>query len=275
MPGRPDPLGATRAALRDALSQLGDAAEAVILVGAHAIYLHAGRAETPLAPATKDADLTIDVRRLGDEPLLERAMEDAGFHRDDVSGQPGAWIGPSGVPVDLMVAPSQSGADGRRGARIPPHSSTAARRTAGMEGVLADNVVLPIDCPDGTTFEMRVAGPAALLVSKLHKIAERRAIGRTLEDKDAHDVYRLLQAIPTSDLAFRWKTLLRDERARHEARAALGHLRELFASGPTAPGAMMAGRAEAVVGDPDRVAASVAVLADDLLVAVADEEPHR
>ena len=42
----------------------------------------------------------------------------------------------------------------------------------------------------------------------------------------------------------------------------------MFAAGPEALGSVMAGRAEAGVGEPDIVAASVAALADDLLLAL-------
>ncbi|HMJ32423.1 MAG TPA: hypothetical protein VK501_00790 [Baekduia sp.] len=44
---------------------------------------------------------------------------------------------------------------------------------------------------DSRTYEANVAGPAALLVVKLHKIAERRDTPTRLVDKDAHDVHRL------------------------------------------------------------------------------------
>jgi hypothetical protein len=53
-----------------------------------------------------------------------------------------------------------------------------------------------------------VAGPAALLVSKLHKIYERREDPGRLKDKDGIDVYRLLRAIPTKTLALRLQVLI-------------------------------------------------------------------
>ena len=54
---------------------------------------------------------------------------------------------------------------------------------------------------DGRVHMIRVAGPAALLVAKLHKIAERAEDVDRLQDKDALDVLRLLQTVPTSTLA--------------------------------------------------------------------------
>jgi hypothetical protein len=40
---------------------------------------------------------------LADDPRIEQAMSAAGFSQDMAGGQPGAWLSPSGVPVDLMV----------------------------------------------------------------------------------------------------------------------------------------------------------------------------
>ncbi|MDN5856283.1 MAG: hypothetical protein L0K86_26260 [Actinomycetia bacterium] len=54
---------------------------------------------------------------------------------------------------------------------------------------------------DGRAYTANVAGPAALLVAKLHKLGERQATPGRLIDKDAHDLYRLLVATPTENLA--------------------------------------------------------------------------
>ena len=51
---------------------------------------------------------------------------------------------------------------------------------------------------------MLVAGPAALLVAKVHKIAERTTgTADRVSDKDALDLLRLLQATDTATLAAR------------------------------------------------------------------------
>jgi hypothetical protein len=60
--------------------------------GAQAIYLRTGNATFALAEATKDSDLAIDTRELGEDPLLEVAMTSAGFILNPVSQQPGAWM---------------------------------------------------------------------------------------------------------------------------------------------------------------------------------------
>jgi hypothetical protein len=44
---------------------------------------------------------------------------------------------------------------------------------------------------DDRVFTANVAGSAALLVAKLHKLGERQATPGRLVDKDAHDIYRL------------------------------------------------------------------------------------
>jgi hypothetical protein len=90
-------------------------------------------------------------------------------------------------------------------------------------------------------------------------------------DKDAHDIYRLLTAIPTDKLASSLRYLRRDELAAEVTGQAIAFLGSLFASGSTAIGSVMAGRAEEGVGEPQTVAASVAILAADLVSAITDD----
>jgi hypothetical protein len=116
------------------------AARRARLIGAQAIYLHTGAAVVALAEATKDSDLAVDPRTLGDHPLLDDAMSAAGFHRDLLHHpQPGSWLSREGIDVDLMVPEALAGASGRRGARIPPHSRHATRRTPGLEAAIVDH----------------------------------------------------------------------------------------------------------------------------------------
>ncbi|WP_026910637.1 GSU2403 family nucleotidyltransferase fold protein [Patulibacter minatonensis] len=272
MPGGADLLVAARTVLLDALEALADHREALVLVGAQAVYLHTGDAPVALAEATKDSDLAIDPRILDDEPLLDRVMRSAGFHLDVSRPQPGSWLSRSGVPVDLMVPEALAGPGkrGRRGARIPPHDNAATRRTPGLEAAVVDHApmtVTALDPSDVRSIEVAVAGPAALLVSKLHKLAERVDDPGRLVDKDAHDVYRLLVATDTASLAVTLANLIADELAGSVTSAAVEHLAEFFGR-PDALGATMAGRAEELVGDPAVVAAAVALLADDVLAAL-------
>ena len=155
--------------LLDALEALVPHREHVVLVGAQAVYLHTGDGELPVIPFTQDADLAINPRGLGDEPRIEECMRDAGFVQRDPA-QPGAWFGPGGVEVDLMV-PESLGGSGSRGARIPPHSRHAARKAGGLEAAIVDSdwVELASFEPDSDArrISVRVAGAAALLVAKL------------------------------------------------------------------------------------------------------------
>ena len=130
MPGADNLIVEARAALLDAVAALVAHKESVILVGAQAIYLRTGNAVFALAEATKDSDLAIDARKLGEDPLLEEAMTRAGFILDPVSNQPGAWMSPNGIPVDLMVPQNLAGPgpSTRRSVRIPPHDKSSARR---------------------------------------------------------------------------------------------------------------------------------------------------
>ncbi|HEY5178874.1 MAG TPA: hypothetical protein VIJ07_03725, partial [Dermatophilaceae bacterium] len=68
MSGDADILVQARSALLDALDALEDHRDSVVVIGAQAIYLHTGSAQVALAEATKDSDLALDVRSLGDDP---------------------------------------------------------------------------------------------------------------------------------------------------------------------------------------------------------------
>lgn len=139
MPGAANLIVEARAVLLDALAALEPHKDSVILIGAQAIYLRTGNATFALAEATKDADLAIDPRRLGEDHHLEEAMSGAGFIINPVSRQPGAWVSPNGIPVDLMVPERLAGSGSRRGVRIPPHGKHSARRAAGLEAAIIDH----------------------------------------------------------------------------------------------------------------------------------------
>lgn len=269
---RADLLVRARAALLDALDALAEQRHAVIVIGAQAVYLRTGGIEVALAEATKDSDVALDPRLLADMPRVEAAMQDAGFLPAS-NGQPGAWVNQDGIPVDLMVPEQLAGPGGRqaRGARIPPHDKRATRRARGLEAVLIDHdqlAVPSLDYGDGRVVTVNVAGPAALLVAKLHKIAERSESPTRLNDKDAHDSYRLLRAIGTSTLQASFERLQADQLCGEVTRQALEHLESLFAAGPDALGSTMAGRAEEGVGEPEQVAVAVSLLAGDLLASL-------
>lgn len=256
-----------RRALLDALEALGSHRDAVILVGAQAVYLHTGSAAVALAEFTTDADLAIDPELLAADPRVEAAMTAAGFTPDPDASALGTWRSRDWVPVDLLVPDAVAG-PGRRSADLPPHDKRAMRRAVGLEAALKDNaptLIESLDPVDTRSFTIKVAGPAALLVAKSHKVAERINNPKRWDMKDAHDVYRLLRAIPTDQLVASLTYLAENPIAGPVTKGAIDSIQELFAAGREAAGSRSAGQAEEFVGDPSQVALAVSLLAQDLI----------
>jgi hypothetical protein len=276
----PDPqYVVARSVLLDALETLGKQREAVIVVGAQAIYLHTGAIELAAVPEfTIDADLTIDPALLHETPEIEAAMRAAHFRRGK---RVGAWIidrdiagVATTVEVDLMV-PEAVGGAGRRAARLPGHAKEVARKARGLEAALVDKAATTIgalDPADHRSFVVAVAGPAALLVAKLHKIAERlgEREQRRLDDKDALDALRLLQTIDTETFRAAFARLLQTDVAREITREALRVLDSHFTD-PRAGGSQMAARAVGELMSGDEIARSCAALASDLVKAIQED----
>lgn len=271
------PLGAPDSRYVEARSVLLDGLEAlrihlasIILVGAQAIYVHAGEADLAVAPFTTDGDLALDARTLAGEPRIEQAMQSAGF---EPGAQPGAWIGRHGVEVDLLVPEAIAGV-GTGGARIPPHSERAARRVRGLEAALVDNAaheIEALDAGDSRRFPIRVAGPAALLVSKLVKLGDRLRQPKRLDAKDAYDVYRLLQAVEMEPLAARLVHLRGDSVAGETTADALGILGVHF-SAREAAGTQLVVQHAGPLADADFIAESCFRLSRRLLSALGGRE---
>lgn len=195
-----------RRVLLDALTALQAHLDNLILVGAQAVYHHAGGADLNVPLLTTDGDLAINTRDLADVPEIGMVLRAAGF----VAGpNPGHWVTSGDVAVDLMVVPHQAGTTraSARAARLHPHETLTARIARGLEPALVDNehvTIAALEPGDPRAFELRVAGPAALLTAKAIKISERLDQADTrpdrLKQKDALDAFRLLQAIDTPDL---------------------------------------------------------------------------
>jgi len=122
-----------------------------------------------------------------------------------------------------------------------------------------------LDEDDRREFEVRVAGPSALLVAKLHKLADRSGQGdaKRLKDKDALDVLRLLRAIPVERLAYGLRELGDSTLAGDVTHEAIAHLQALFGA-ISSPGTVMVVRATERLEDPTVMAASCVALMDDL-----------
>jgi hypothetical protein len=265
MSGRPAPeYVLARRVLLDALDALGVHRDAVILIGAQAIYLHTGDGDLAVAPFTTDADIALAPDRLRDKPLLEDALLAAGF---TPGSDPGTWRGAHGVPVDLMVPDAVAGTSGRRGARLPRHGKRVARRARGLEPALVDNAphrITSFDDADHRVHVVGVAGHAALLVAKTIKLAERSEQPGRLAPKDALDILRLLQASDTRPLASRLVELTNDPLAGDVTRDALAWP-EKYGRDRGGPPAALLLQAVGGVGNQTTMVESLIALVDDLL----------
>lgn len=268
---------AARRVLLDALVTLAPHGRAVIVVGAQAVYLRTGTAEADItvAPYTTDGDLALDPTLLGDEPELEAAMREAGF----MLAAPGIWHATERIatedvtiPVDLIVPEAASTGEGRRGARLGTHGKRAARRAAGLEASLVDHApmtVAALDPADHRQVTVEVAALPALLVAKAYKIHDRVAAGRTdrLSDKDAGDVYRIMQTARPVEVGTTMRGLLDDNLAGEATAQALGYMRELFGR-RTSEGVLMAQRALRLAVDETQVATLCVAFTEQILESV-------
>jgi hypothetical protein len=249
-----------------AVRALGAHRKSVILVGAQAIYVHTADVPLKLEPFTNDADLVLQPGLLEEHPALDKLLREAGFLPAPNIHAVGSWVSPEGVQLDLMV-PSSFGGSGRRSARLPNHGDATVRKTSGLHAALHDNMPFQVSRKLGAedeTYQISVAGPTSLLISKLVKFAER-AEGPRLIRKDAHDIYRLLFAI---ELEIFTKTLSRITpipEVASEAQVALECLRNLFAASPESLGARLAGETEGRVGEPALVSNRTWALSNELL----------
>lgn len=135
--------------------------------------------------------------------------------------------------------------------------------------------VAALDPQDDRAYEVKVAGPAALIVAKMHKITERLDAPHRLNDKDAHDVYRILRTITTPALVEGFLRLLADPISHRPTNDALDGVRGHLTAGPGAVIAAMAGRAEEGIGDPETVALSASILAGDLMAQIPSTPPSH
>ena len=260
-----------RETLLDAIQALGPHNEAVILVGAQAIYVQLEGDDDSFAPSrfTYDADIALDPDLLGDSPALVEAMSNAGFQLSD---QPGLYRKEGGAQVDLLV-PQAVGGPGRRAARLGVHGNRAAMKVHGLEGALVSHTrkkVSSLVPGADRSCILKVAGPAALLVAKVHKIGERLQDSDVRRQdqlpKDAFDIYRLLRVIDTAEMTREFRFLQSHGMSSQVTSEALTMFQHLFST-PSAMGTALVVRAIPATEDPDFIAASSVALSQDLLEA--------
>jgi hypothetical protein len=211
-----------RRVLLDALGALSQQLDAVVLVGAQAVYLRTADRLPAYQPFTTDADIVLTA-----EPgIWEARFRREGFVDDVV------------VPVDLIVPMHVAAGSGRRSARLGgEHGKNSARKSEGLEGALVDHSpirISAIDPTDDRVLIVNVAGEASLLVAKLHKLGDRLEKPERLAAKDAGDVYRLFDIVSPDEMATRLVVLLADERSAPATLKALDYGDVLFgAAGST------------------------------------------
>ena len=261
-----------RETLRDAGAALGPHSNAVILVGAQAVYVHTESADESfaVAPFTYDADIALDPELLEDRPALVAAMSRAGFR---LHNPPGLYKRDSGGQIDLRV-PKAVGGPGRRGARLGGHGHEAARQVHGLEGVLVSHTrrrIGSLVAGAERSCILKVAGPAALLVSKVHKLGERLEEPEHRQPqlpKDAFDIYRLLRAIGTAELAEEFRLLQAHGTSSRVTSHALSKFQDLFGARSDRGPELLVSHV-GPLEDPAFIVESSVALSQDLLEAIA------
>jgi hypothetical protein len=203
----------SRRLLVHTIDALNDFNDAVTVIGAHAVHFWVERAWGPTEmEATRDGDLVIDPAFVTDDPKLIDMMTAAGV-TPALPDRPGIYgfANETGLEwkqrttVDLIVPETYAGA-GRRAARIPGQRN-AASRALGLELAVWDRTFTKITTIDEPieSVEAYVAGPAALLVAKAHKVHERMADFSTrphrLKPKDSGDVALLMMVSDPATVA--------------------------------------------------------------------------
>jgi len=256
--------------LLDALAAL-EGHDNLILVGAQAVYHHAGEADLNVPLLTTDGDLAINTRDLAEVPEIGREVRQAGY---TPGPNPGHWVTIGDVAADLMVVPHQGGTTkaSARASRLSPHEKLTARIARGLEPALIDNehvTIGALEPGDPRTFELRVAGPAAMLTAKAIKISERLDQAETQARPACQGVrrarrFRLLQAIDTLDLVLGFAVHREDELAAGVTAEAI----EVYRThASTQQGRMALLAASAAQGNPTATPA-LAALVTDLLSAL-------
>jgi len=194
----------SRRLLIDAVYALSMFKDAITVVGAHAVHEWVKETWGPVdMEATRDADITINPSFIADNPSILETLKNIGLE-PALQDRPGIYglEGESNLPLearttfDILVPESYAGG-GNRAARIPGQKNTAGR-AVGLELSLWDKhlrKLATIDEPIKDA-EVFIAGPAALLVAKAHKIHERleQVMKRPdrLRPKDSGDIALLM-----------------------------------------------------------------------------------
>jgi len=202
----------SRRMLVDTLQILVDFRDAITVVGAHAVHVWVQDAWGPIdMQATRDADLAVNPVFVSSDPKLVDLMNGIGA-APALPDRPGIYGYSFEMDLPLaerttidLIVPEVYAGPGRRAARIAgqPH---AASRAVGLELAVWDRVrrtLATFDTPSKQV-DAWVAGPAALLVAKAHKVHERFLdIGThpdRLRPKDSGDVALLMMTSQPAEI---------------------------------------------------------------------------
>jgi hypothetical protein len=232
-----------RRLLLDALLALEPIRGAFVLGGGQAIDVRFGAPPFPLAPSRWwDGDLTMDAPAFDGSASPAERLRSAGLR---LRGGPGHWARAEGrlaaffghrARVRLDVVLPDEPWPARLAASDPRRDGSASIMRPMVVTLLdaEDRLVGSLDPADDRAVRSRVAGPASLLLTKVHKLETRRkrAIARrralaSIPAKDVLDVVRLLTAAD-DDLERDVERIRRDPRGRVVARESLSFLRDGF-----------------------------------------------
>lgn len=207
---------------------LGPYTDALTIVGAHAVHLWVQKKWGPIdMESTRDGDLVVDPVFVAEDPKILDLMASIGLEpaRDERPGIYGysterdlPWE--QRTTVDLLVPEGYAGKKGRT-AKIAGQDK-AATRAYGLELAVHDRVLTEISTIDAELMisaKAYVAGPAALLIAKAHKVYERLAdLERRpdrLRPKDSGDIALLMMVTDGTEVA---ETMMTHAKAHAEIR---------------------------------------------------------
>lgn len=222
--------------------------DALTLVGAHAVMLRT--ASLRLRPAfTSDGDFGLTpslVSANSANPSILALMSSAGFERRDAS-RPGLWgrgrdldrVGRTvwKEQIDLIVGQGLAGnaKKSSRSVRALGRDRMSASCTEGIELSALDRSEMEIvDLVDPSIrTQINTAGHAALICSKAYKLGERLAAGgRRLRDKDAGDLWRLLECADPEGVGATFSRHLDHDEIGDSVRTGTIHVRTVLRSEP-------------------------------------------
>ncbi len=262
----------SRRALIQAIRALAPLPEgSFVLIGAHAVYLRAPDVITSIAPFTLDGDLAANPRKIRTAQTIVDHLERGGFVFRNHYG--GFYTRDDAPPderdaskLDILVPQSAEHLWELDG--YSKRDALATHSQQGLELCLLDYSPMRLGLvetnDDAESVIVAVASILALLVAKGWKIGERFEQGPdAFKDvqKDIADVYRLLRAGNSDEMAATLRQLPNDGEVRDSARTGARYLREVCGSrgpGPTLLGEILGSSNEAQI-----VLASLEALAEE------------